>query len=666
MRLKPQKLDNNQNDLYNLMKTTRKIIKWGMLLIFPITLMGQKDNLKEIATLQKLGIKVDARLQLNEPQANQIMAIWDSLYDIGKKQQISNTLSDSIWESLIQQELRWSNQQRNTKTTLRLSYYLAHIYHSQKLFSKSIPIQLKLIESSTYLTKPQLQKTYAKLEKAYVQTNDLNKALRIRKERLKKGFTESSYDLYQDFDLPELALKDFLLYDNTKPKKIIEQYKYLKTLGVLYFETGKLDSAKKYFTKGLALSNQYLKQPNDKIPKQIHLNTSASFKGFLGRCYMEEGHYNKAIQFLLKDIEQSDEDANNKIFKMIHLANCYVQLNQTSNALYYIRQLERLTKNKEDKRMALRFFELKSKYFKQINLFDSAYYYANQYIVLKDIQTTSIHENQAILLLSNIEADARKKDLIITKANLEIERADKKVQNTFLWSSILIAIMTSISLISLFIYTLQKTKSRGIIERKNEENELLLKELHHRVKNNLQVIYSLINLQKRRLETPELNQSLSMVQNRIKTMSLVHQNLHENESFKDVNLAAYVKTIAEYLKSLYLTDEKDIQVELIIDEKIALTMDKSITIGLLINEIMSNSLKYAFNGKTKGAITISIQHIHNGYQLKISDNGKGFIPDESKSKSLGMYLIKNLVKQIQGRYEVESMDGTTYLIYFKA
>lgn len=95
-------------------------------------------------------------------------------------------------------------------------------------------------------------------------------------------------------------------------------------------------------------------------------------------------------------------------------------------------------------------------------------------------------------------------------------------------------------------------------------------------------------------------------------------------------------------------------------------MDKSITIGLLINEIMSNSLKYAFIGKSKGAIDIIIHSIHDGYQMKISDNGKGFIADESKSKSLGMFLIKNLVKQIQGRYEVESIDGTTYLIYFKA
>jgi two-component sensor histidine kinase len=315
--------------------------------------------------------------------------------------------------------------------------------------------------------------------------------------------------------------------------------------------------------------------------------------------------------------------------------------------------------------MFIRFYELKFKYFEFTKEYDSAYYYANQYISLKDRHTASISKNQAILLLSNIEADARKKDLLITKAKLEIERVDKKAQNASLWASVFVAIAVSIILLLLFIYTIQKNKSRVIIEKKNEENELLLKELHHRVKNNLQVIYSLINLQKRRLETPELNETLSMVQNRIKTMSLVHQNLQENNSLKDVNLGAYIKTISEYLKSLYLNDEKEITIKLNIDNNIAFTMDKSITIGLLINEIMSNSLKYAFKGRSSGEISINIQVIQDGFQMKVSDNGNGFIADDSKTKSLGMYLIKNLVRQMQGKYEVDSIEGTTYLIYFK-
>ncbi len=639
------------------------------MLILPITMMAQNSKFDKqqnsVSKLAQMGYKVDSKIQSDRSQGIRLMAIWDSLYDIGKKLQITNTLPDTIWEQLILQEINWTNKNKDFKNSTRLHYYLAHIYHANKLFSKSVPIQIKLLQSSGYLTKIQEQKTYTQLEKAFVQTNEFASALAIRKQRLKKGLAASSYDLYQEFELHELAINEFLNYENPKREKIVDQYKYYRILGVLYFENGKIDSARKYFEIGLKLCEQNIIKGGENIPTNIHLSNLANFKGLLGRCYMDQGAYQKAIQLLKFDIDLSDEDANNKIFKMIHLANCYIQLKKSPNALVYIKELEKLILHKEDKRMFIRFYELKFKYFEFTKEYDSAYYYANQYIKLKDRHTASISKNQAILLLSNIEANARKKDLLITKANLEIERVDKKAQNASLWASIFVAIAVSITLLLLFIYTIQKNKSRVIIEKKNEENELLLKELHHRVKNNLQVIYSLINLQKRRLETPELNETLSMVQNRIKTMSLVHQNLQENNSLKDVNLAAYIKTISEYLKSLYLNDEKEITVQLNIDNNIAFTMDKSITIGLLINEIMSNSLKYAFNGRSSGEISITIQVIQDGFQMKVSDNGNGFIADDSKTKSLGMYLIKNLVRQMQGKYEVDSIEGTTYLIYFK-
>ncbi len=639
------------------------------MLILPITLKAQNSKLDKqqnsLSKLAQMGYKVDSKIQSDRPQAIRLMAIWDSLYDIGKKLQITNTLPDTIWEQLILQEINWANKNKDLKNSIRLQYYLAHIYHANKLFSKSVPIQIKLIQSSGYLTKIQEQKTYTQLEKAFVQTNEFAGALAIRKQRLKKGLAASSYDLYQDFELHELAINEFLNYENPKREKIFDQYKYYRILGVLYFENGKIDSARKYFEIGLKLCERNIIKGGKNFPTKIHLSNLANFKGLLGRCYMDQGVYQKAIQLLKFDIDLSNEDANNKIFKMIHLANCYIQLKKSPDALIYIKELEKLILHKEDKRMFIRFYELKFKYFEFTKEYDSAYYYANQYISLKDRHTASISKNQAILLLSNIEADARKKDLLITKAKLEIERVDKKAQNASLWASVFVAIAVSIILLLLFIYTIQKNKSRVIIEKKNEENELLLKELHHRVKNNLQVIYSLINLQKRRLETPELNETLSMVQNRIKTMSLVHQNLQENNSLKDVNLGAYIKTISEYLKSLYLNDEKEITIKLNIDNNIAFTMDKSITIGLLINEIMSNSLKYAFKGRSAGEISITIQVIQDGFQMKVSDNGNGFIADDSKTKSLGMYLIKNLVRQMQGKYEVDSIEGTTYLIYFK-
>lgn len=637
------------------------------LLVIPLLIMGQKTNEKDIAKLRKLGVSIDTNLRLNYSQSNRIISIWDSVYDIGKKQQINNVLTDYTWEQLLLQEIDWATTSKQNKLTARLQFYLSQVYHSQKLFSKSIPLQEKLLQSKQDLNPNQFQKTLARLEKAYVQTNNLHKALAIRKQRLKMGLTDSFYELYADFELFDLALKEFLAFEKITPTtKMVDQYKHYRIIGNLYFELGKIDSARKYYSIGLNLSNQQLQNSSDNTPKNIHLSGRASLMGSLGRCFLAEGDYPKAIQYLLLDIEQSEDDKLNMIFKMIHLTNAYIANKDVTNAKKFVRRIDQLLKDKEDKRMRLRATEMKSNYFTLINQLDSALYYTKQYNILKEAQNEIIRKNQAILLLINLEAEDRRKDLVITMANLEKERSDKKAQQILLWGSVIVIIMATISLIILTISNTAKSKSKELIEKKNEENELLLKELHHRVKNNLQVIYSLINLQKRRIDSPALHQSLSMVQNRIKTMSLVHQNLHENENFKEVNLEAYVKTITDYLKLLYLNEVKEIAIQLTVDSSIQIIMDRAITIGLLINEIVSNSMKYAFKGRSEGLITIDVQKLHNGYQMSISDNGIGFSTELAHSKSLGLYLIENLVKQLQGRYDLESHHGTTYIIYFNA
>lgn len=637
------------------------------LLVLPLIVLGQKENSKDINNLRKLGVNIDSNLHLSYSQSNRIIAIWDSVYEIGRKQQINNVLSDKAWEQILLQEINWASSKQQVTLNARLQFYLAQVYHSQKLFSKSIPIQEKLIASKQYLTANQFQKTLTRLEKAYVQTNNLYKALAIRKQRLKMGFIESSYELYIDFELYDLALQEYLAFEKITPKTImVDQYKHYRVLGNLYLELGKMDSARKYYSIGLNLSNQQLQNSNENTPKNIHQGGRASFMGLLGRCFLAEGDYPSAIKYLSIDIKQSEDDKLNKIFKMIHLTNAYIANRDALNAKKYVRQIDQLIKDKEDKRMTIRASEMKSNYFTLTRQLDSALFYTKQYNTLKEDQNEIIRKNQAILLLSNLEAEDRRKDLVIINTKLEKERADKKAQQILLWASVVVIIMAMISLIILILSNLQKSRSKVLIEKKNNENEVLLKELHHRVKNNLQVIYSLINLQKRRIDSPELHQSLSMVQNRIKTMSLVHQNLHENENFKEVNLETYVKTIADYLKLLYLNEDKEISIQLSVEESIELIMDRAITIGLLINEIMSNSMKYAFKGRKKGNISIDVQKIHNGFQMKISDDGIGFSMDQVNSKSLGMYLIENLVKQIQGKYELEQNEGTTYIIYFNA
>lgn len=215
------------------------------MIILPITMMAKniKQDKQQISLfkLEQMGYRVDSKMQTDRPQAIRLMAIWDSLYDIGKKLQITNTLPDTIWEQLFLQEINWANRNKDIKNSTRLHYYLAHIYHANKLFSKSVPIQIKLLQSNGYLTKIQLQKTYTQLEKAFVQTNEFASALAIRKQRLKKGLAASSYDLYQDFELHELAINEFLNYENPKrEKKLLTNISIIESLGFYILKMGKL------------------------------------------------------------------------------------------------------------------------------------------------------------------------------------------------------------------------------------------------------------------------------------------------------------------------------------------------------------------------------------------------------------------------------------------
>jgi tetratricopeptide (TPR) repeat protein len=349
-------------------------------LVIPLFVMGQKTNEKDIAKLRKLGVSIDTNLRLSYSQSNRIISIWDSVYDIGKKQQINNVLTDHSWEQLLLQEIYWATSRKQIKITSRLQFYLSQVYHSQKLFSKSIPLQEKLLESKQYLYPNQVQKTLARLEKAYVQTNNLHKALAIRKQRLKMGLSNSFYELYADFELYDLALKEFLAFEKITPTtKMVDQYKHYRIIGNLYFELGKIDSARKYYSIGLNLSNQQLQNSSDNTPKNIHLSGRASLMGSLGRCFLAEGDYPKAIQYLLLDIEQSEDDKLNMIFKMIHLTNAYIANKDVINAKKFARRIDQLLKDKEDKRMRLRATEMKSNYFTLIKRLDSALYYTKQY-----------------------------------------------------------------------------------------------------------------------------------------------------------------------------------------------------------------------------------------------------------------------------------------------
>ncbi len=211
---------------------------------------------------------------------------------------------------------------------------------------------------------------------------------------------------------------------------------------------------------------------------------------------------------------------------------------------------------------------------------------------------------------------------------------------------------------------LQKEK----IETSLIEKELLLGEIHHRVRNNLQIVISLLKMQAERTNNKKIINILEGSQNRIKSMALVHEKLYQNENYADINISEYLKTLTNRLILTYVTKPDKISLELEISD-ISCTIDTAIPCGLIINELVSNSLKYAFPQEKDGQIKIAVHSINeNLFGLEVSDNGIG-IPkdiDFRNAKTMGLYLVKMLTEyQLDGEIELNRTNGTKFQIRFK-
>lgn len=201
-----------------------------------------------------------------------------------------------------------------------------------------------------------------------------------------------------------------------------------------------------------------------------------------------------------------------------------------------------------------------------------------------------------------------------------------------------------------------------IISKKNEEKSIMMREIHHRVKNNLQMINSMIRIQSRYTNTKN---SLKEVERRIHTMALLHEKMYQSENLIEINIKEYIQSILVDLLSIYNVGEK-ITYEIKTSDFLYNT-ETVLYLGLLINELLTNALKHSLKNKEKGHITINLKPYNEDiHKLTITNNGKRIdIEKFNNSKSLGQRLIKNFVKQLNGTFKIENSINTSFTIFFK-
>jgi two-component sensor histidine kinase/Tfp pilus assembly protein PilF len=285
-----------------------------------------------------------------------------------------------------------------------------------------------------------------------------------------------------------------------------------------------------------------------------------------------------------------------------------------------------------------------------------------KFIVLRD--SLNNIETQKTKIEQDLKYEYEKKEALASLGfakEKEISRVNQKRQGLIIWTVTIGLIVIAFFSIIIFYRLRESTKQKKIIEIKNNENELLLGEIHHRVKNNLQVISSLLSLQERNTTDPKTKTAILEGKERVASMGLIHKMLYQKNNFSGINMNEYIDNLILGLLSSYGKNKEDFDLKYDI-ENINLDVDSAIPLGLIINELVVNSFKHAFDLTSKPKLNINLKEIDKHLVLSIQDNGKGSKKNVQTSNSFGMKLITSLARQLSGTLEIIEKEGLCFLV----
>ena len=317
------------------------------------------------------------------------------------------------------------------------------------------------------------------------------------------------------------------------------------------------------------------------------------------------------------------------------------------------------------------YYMIKYKYYKSINSNKQALDTYEKYIQTRD----SMQANFKDLKIHRIESEynRNKQDIEISSLNKLNISQDKAlaVRNTALWMGSIMLLMLCGLLFGLYRLYKRDQKNQKELAVQNKkisealaQNQVLIKEIHHRVKNNLQVVSSLLSMQARKVNDGDTKDALNSSKTRVQSMSILHQNLYQGNDVTGVNIEEYLEKLVENIVDTYHIRE-NIKINIDIDP-ISLDVDTLVPLGLIANELICNALKYAFEGRDQGVLIVSFKSKENKMILRVADDGVGIVGDELpiKKGSLGARLIKSFSARLEGEIKIDNSNGTDISIVF--
>ncbi len=388
----------------------------------------------------------------------------------------------------------------------------------------------------------------------------------------------------------------------------------------------------------------------------------------------EENKLEEALVYAKKSLKLRLDTGkvNENASEYLRLANIYEKLGEAKEAkLHYDKALSTALATNALPQL-LKVYESLQDYYSREKEYKKGYQYLLKYNTIKDSLFNEEKHKQLKEIQAKFDIESKEKEVQLLTRENQIKALENKSHRIarFLLVIGLVA-LSVVSLTMLYAYR-NKKKTNTILAEKNKkisqtlkDREILLKEVHHRVKNNLQIVSSLLRLQHKFGDHKSSEEILQEIQNKIQAMAIIHERLYKSSDLSFIDLQTYLDNLLNYFRTSYDLPKQNITISAAVDT-INLDMDYLVPCGLIVNEIIANSIKYAFEKSPSGHISIEASKKEDTCLLTIKDTGIGF-PEGFRMKdstSLGMQLIQGLTKQIKGSVEITSNPGACYIIKF--
>lgn len=565
------------------------------------------------------------------------------------------------------------------------------IYCNQKRYNLAIPLLTGVLNTSKKLELNDSLVILWQIIHSYARIKNLPKVFEYQQivSKIKQRnpdispwlINANTSSLYLELGLYEKGIEQIREDFRTVAPKYKDQWyiaNHYNNIGVYFNKWKKPDSALVNFSIAKKIVEDLLAKHPENTGDEFFLGL---IDGNIGQALMFKGNYEAAIPLLIKDVSTSiiENDKGNAAISLNELGQCYIKLKNYSRAEQCLDSASTLLNRSEELDILLYNKKLKAELHSLQGKKDLALIEFKQYLVLKDSITNT--ENERQLISQQVAFDVKQKEDQLKEQSKLLEAEYKlsrqrRVERNFLAVSI-IGLILLLILIFYYLQLFKKQKNAlrnknaeislqtQLIEQSLKEKETLLKEVHHRVKNNLQIVSSLLSFQASKTTNQEIQETLSECKQRINSIALTHEFLYKSDNIVLIEMKHYLMSLIQQLNRAYQSEKKEIETSIEIDD-IKLGIDTALPIGLIVNELVSNAFKHAFTG-SKGLISLRFSTLRpDNFLLEVADNGKGLDQSiiDQKKYSMGLELVDILSGQLKTQLKINNIAGTRFTFEF--